>query len=208
MEYPDIETVCKRIGAAKTNTVAAYTLPVIHDPAHNAFVSNSIDIARYLDETYPDTPTLFPSGSHALQEAFQVAHEKTAGLAMCLKLIILPLAHAKLNPISQAYFRRTREAMFGMKLEEFSPPGPKRDLHWETLKERYAIMASWLAKGDSGPFIMGNKISYADVTIAGYIVWMRTTFGSESAEWKDILTWQNGTWANYMKNFERYEQVK
>lgn len=207
LEYLDIETTCKKIGAAKTNSSAiAYTLPIIHDPAHDAVVSDSIEIARYLDKTYPETSTLFPPGSYALQEAFQVAHEKTAAEAMYL--IMLPLSHAKLNTVSQAYFRRTREAIYGMKLEEFSPLGPKRDLHWKNLKEIYAVMADWLAKGEPGPFMMGDKISYADVTIAGFIMWMRTTFGSESAEWKDILTWQDGTWANYMKEFEKYEQVK
>lgn len=207
VEYPDIETLCKKIGASKTNAIsAAYTLPVIHDPAHDAVVADSIEIARYLDKTYPDTPTLFPPGSHALQEAFQVAYERTVAEAMLL--MMLPLAQAKLNTASQAYFRRTREAKFGMKLEEFSPIGPKRDLHWKTLKERHAIMASWLAKNESSPFVMGDKISYADITIAGFVMWIRTMFGSESAEWKDVLTWQDGIWANYMKEFERYQQVK
>ncbi|KZP08006.1 hypothetical protein FIBSPDRAFT_939222 [Athelia psychrophila] len=53
---------------------------------------------------------------------------------------------------------------------------------------------------------MGNQISYADATIAAYLIWMRTAFGSESAEWKDVLTWQDGKWAIYMKEFERFEQ--
>jgi len=206
VEYPDIEPLCKKIGAAKTNSLsAAYTLPVIHDPAHNAVVSDSIEIARYLDKTYPDTIPLFPRGSQALQAAFQSAHESTVAQAMYL--IMLPLSCAQLNPASEAYFRRTREAIFGMKMEEFSPLGPTRDLHWKTLSAGHQVMAGWLAKNEQGPFVMGDQISYADATIAAYLIWMRTVFGSESAEWKDVLTWQDGKWAAYLEEFKRFEQV-
>jgi len=206
VEYPDIEPLCKKIGAAPTHSVAApYTLPVIHDPAHNAVVSDSIEIARYLDRTYPDTIPLLPNGSRALQEAFQIAHTKTAMEASYL--IMLPLSCVKLNPVSEAYFRKSREGRFGMKMEQFSPQGPTRDEHWKNLKEQYRILAGWLVKNEKGPFMMGEQISYADITIAGPLIWMKTVFGVESAEWKDVLTWQNGRWASYMKEFERYEQI-
>jgi len=182
VEYQDIEPLCKKIGAAKTSPSSAipYTLPVIHDPAHNAAVSDSIEIARYLDKTYPDTTRLFPPGSHALQVAFQSAHADTVAQAM--GLIMLPLSCALLNPESEPYFRRTREARFGMKMEEFSPLGPKRDSHWKTLSESHGVMASWLAQNSEGPFVMGDQISYADATVAAFLIWMRTVFGSESAE--------------------------
>ncbi|KAF7972750.1 hypothetical protein HWV62_17114 [Athelia sp. TMB] len=206
VEYPDIEPLCKQIGAAPTYSIAApYTLPVIHDPAHDAVVSESIEIARYLDKTYPGTTPLLPDGSQALQEAFQVAHTKT--VMEPSYIIMLPLSCAKLNPITQVYFRPSREKRYGKKLEEFSPPGPTRDGHWKNLRDQYGVLAGWLAKNEKGPFVMGEQISYADITIAGPLIWMRTVFGVESAEWKDVLTWQNGRWASFMKEFERYDQI-
>ncbi|KZP16594.1 hypothetical protein FIBSPDRAFT_794236, partial [Athelia psychrophila] len=206
VEYLDIEPLCKKLGATKTNSaVAPYTLPVIHDPAHNAVVSDSIEIARYLDKTYPATTPLFPRGSHALQAAFQTAHDNT--VAHAVPIIMLPLSCALLNPVSEPYFRRTREEYVGMKMEEFSPLGPKRDLHWKTLRAGHEVMAGWLAENEQGPFVMGDQISYADATIAAYLIWMRTILGPESAEWKDVLTWQDGKWAIYMKEFERFDQI-
>ncbi|KZP11390.1 hypothetical protein FIBSPDRAFT_871674 [Athelia psychrophila] len=206
VEYPDIEPLCKKIGAAKTNSAAAaYTLPVIHDPAHNAVVSDSIEIARYLDKTYPDTTPLFPCGSQALQAAFQSAHQ--SAVVQATYLLMIPPSCAKLNPASEPFFRRAREANFGMKMEEFSPLGPTRDLQWKTLSAGHQAIASWLAQNEQGPFVMGAQISYADATIAAYLIWMRTVFGSESAEWKDVLTWQDGRWAAYMEEFKRFEQV-
>lgn len=205
VEYPDIESVCRKIGAAPTYSPAApYTFPVIHDPAHNAVISESIEIARYLDKTYPGTTPLL-DGSQALQEAFQTAIMKTAMEPSFL--IMLPLSCAKLNPVSEAYFRNDRERKFGMKLEEFSPVGATRDGHWKNLRDQYGIISSWLDKNENGAFVMGEHISYADVTIAAPLIWMRTTFGVDSAEWKDILTWQNGRWVGFMKEISKYEQV-
>ncbi|GAW07249.1 AChain Crystal Structure Of Glutathione Transferase Gstfua3 From Phanerochaete Chrysosporium [Lentinula edodes] len=75
IEYPDIEALCIKIGAAPTDVKADgitpdYTLPVIYDPSTDKTISDSFAIALYLDTAYPDTPKLFPPGTQALQEAF------------------------------------------------------------------------------------------------------------------------------------------
>ncbi|PSR72266.1 hypothetical protein PHLCEN_2v11858 [Hermanssonia centrifuga] len=73
VEYPDIEVLCIRIGAPPTSTKHGrprYTLPVIYDPSTNSVISDSVDIAKYLDETYPDTPKLLPAGTEAFQAMF------------------------------------------------------------------------------------------------------------------------------------------
>lgn len=67
VEYPDIEPLCKRIGALptskKTDGRDHYTLPTIFDPSTGRAISDSLPIALYLDQTYPDSPghSLFPN---------------------------------------------------------------------------------------------------------------------------------------------------
>ena len=73
VEYPDVEPLCKKIGAAPTGTKGAdgsplYTLPTIYDPNTKTAVSDSSKIVRYLDATYPSSgPTLLPAELDALQ---------------------------------------------------------------------------------------------------------------------------------------------
>jgi len=206
VEYPDIESICKKIGAKPTSIEApCYTLPVIYDPSTNTVISNSIHIARYLDATYPSATSLFPPGSDALQEAFEIAYHHTL---QSLRPIMLPLSCAKLAPVSEAYFRRTREAKFGKKLEEFAPPGPQRDNIWRQAQEAFGVVDSWLEKnGKEKKYVMGDVISYADITIAASLLWCKRVSGPHSQEWKDIEEWQGGRWAAFISNFTKYEET-
>ncbi|KAF8878316.1 hypothetical protein BD779DRAFT_1613060 [Infundibulicybe gibba] len=127
VEYPDIEPLCKKLGAAPTETKPTgephYTLPVIFDPRTKRAISDSVVIAKYLDEQYPETPKLFPKGTHALQHAFMDAYVQTLD---SLWGFALPQACIRLGPGSEPYFRRTREKSFGMKMEALVPTGAAR----------------------------------------------------------------------------------
>lgn len=55
---------------AKPDTMAGkpwYTLPIIYDPSTDRVVADSLEIAKYLDEQYPETPNVIPPGTDALQ---------------------------------------------------------------------------------------------------------------------------------------------
>jgi len=208
VEFPEIESVCKKIGAKPTSATAPhYTLPVIHDPSTNSVISNSIEIARYLDATYPATTPLFPPRSAALQEAFQSAFRSTV-IMSTLPSIMLHLICINLNPTSETHYRTTREAKLGRKLEDLSPPGPQRDEHWKEAEKTFGVVESWLAaNGEEKPFVMGDMISYADVTIAGFLLCLKKLLGPESQEWKGIAGWHGGRWGAFIDNFSKYEVV-
>ena len=206
VEFPDIEAVCKKIGAPATGKKADgsdyYTLPVIYDPSTKAIIADSAPIAKYLDATYPDTPRLFPDGTDAFQALFS---------SLLVPSVMVPLLHillsrinALLNPPSQAYFRGTREALFGKKLEEV---GDESD--WETLEAGLArIKASLDANGEGkGLLLMGDKITYSDIFLVSLLLWVRVTAGEESDDWKRITTLHDGTWAKYVAQFSPYEFV-
>lgn len=195
VEFPDIEALYEKLDLKPTGKC---TLPVIHDPSTNKTISDSAAIARYLDETYPSTTPLFPPGSEALPNFED--RETFASLLgiMCIKICL------NLNPVSGEYYRRTREAQFGNKLEELSPVGPKREEDWKKVQEGFTAAATLL---EGKKFVLGDTISFADVTIAAWVLWLKRTLGAESQEWKDMEGWNDGIWPKYIGQFAEYEKI-
>ncbi|TFK91947.1 hypothetical protein K466DRAFT_659670 [Polyporus arcularius HHB13444] len=211
VEFPDIAALCAKIGAPSSATTRdgkpVYTLPVIYDSNTATTVSDSAKIAEYLDGTYPDTVALVPRGPEA--EGFQRACAKLL-FGVDVLSIMVPAVHRSLNEASQPYFRTTREKRFG-KLEELSPAGSdKRAKHWEGVKNvfhRIAEMLQGNAQKEKLLFGGGNEVCYADICIAGVLMWIRAIYGEESTEWQDVVSWDGGRWARFTDVFRKYETV-
>jgi glutathione S-transferase len=183
-----------------------YTLPAIYDPSTGAAVSDSPCIAEYLDETYPNTPKLFPPGTRALQYAFMDAHVSV--LSGSLWQFAMPATNMILNPRSEEYYRRTREAFLfgGRKLEDVVPKGEEREIEWAKVREGHSKFDGWLQKGDGeGPYLLGNTICFSDFVLAAFIMWFKKIWGEDSVEWKDIESWDKGRWVSLLKRMEKYE---
>ncbi|PIL22614.1 hypothetical protein GSI_15304 [Ganoderma sinense ZZ0214-1] len=213
VEYPDIETLYKKVGAEavekKADGSPYYTLPAIYDPNTKKFVAESAAIARYLDKAYPESHTIIPQDTDALHAAFAVAYLKVLYGGDHLRSLTMSASQAALRPPSAEYFLKTREAMYGS-FDEFAPKGSeKRGKHWEGLREIYRTLAGWLeADGRKDRlFFMGERISFADVSVAGFLWWIRRMFGEESDEWKEITGWDEGRWKRFMDAFAEYEAV-
>jgi len=204
VEYPDIEGKMKGIGAAATGTWKdgrpQYTLPVIKDDATGKIVSDSLAIAKYLDATYPSHPTLLPLGASAPVDIYE---EYFTGAAIApAMLLLLAESNHKLNPKSEAYFRRTREESYGLKIEEFAPPGPKREAVWASVK---AGLSKVSAKLGGSTYFYGNTVSYADLVAVSYLLWMKIVV--PAAEWKEVEGWDEGRWAKLLAATEKYQVV-
>lgn len=202
VEYPDIEDVCKEIGAAPTSPIAPhYTLPVIQDKSTGVVISDGSLIVEYLDKQYPGTTKLFPPRTIALQAGFTSVH----GSAISpISHFSLPRTNAILNPRSEEYFRRTREQAAGKKIEEITPVGDARAVGWGKYREGLGKVDSWYQKS-AGPFVMGESITFADITVVSWLVFLKIIFGEDSQEWKDIASWHNGRWAGLVNTFARYQ---
>ncbi|KAF9240703.1 hypothetical protein BU15DRAFT_61367 [Melanogaster broomeanus] len=202
VEYPDIEALAKKIGApstgAKPDGTPLYTLPIINDPNTGKVIADSFLIAEYLDATYPNGNTLFPPGTKPL---FASLESGVVGALGGILMLQLALSCYGLNPASEKYFRETREAAFGMKIEEFSPES-KREADLAKAKGDLAAVDGWLAKSD-GKYVMGNTISYADGILAGWLIWIKVTNGI----WKDVATWHSGRWQTYLAAMESYATI-
>ncbi|KAI0673789.1 hypothetical protein C8Q78DRAFT_968752 [Trametes maxima] len=207
VEYPDIARTCQELGVGPTGKwpdtgLPMYTLPVIYDPSTKTAVAESLAIARYLDATYPDTPRLIPEGTEAFQEATLFALGNSMGP---IARLIMPSAYTRLNEASKAYFKDRRQAVLGGgDLEEWSPPGSAvRRQQWKEVEAAFGVIATWLDAGGKGnKFFMGDKITFADMMLAGRIFWMKRVLGDESEEWKKVETWHGGRWARLIEALE------
>ena len=209
VDYPDIEAVCKEIGAPPTGFKAdgvtpLYTCPVIYDSSTKAVVSDSTKIAEYLDKAYPDAPMLYPSGTRGLQAAFESAFA-AAGFSPMFMLIVNKITFDLPGPSSE-YFKRTRTESYG-KLDEIAPEGEKREKFWKEFEAGMATVASWIEAGGSKPFLGGTQPVYADLQIAARLIFARNIMGKNSKDWKRVQAMDGGRWDRYMQRFEKWSAV-
>ncbi|GJF00673.1 glutathione S-transferase [Phanerochaete sordida] len=166
LEYPDIEPTMKRLGGVPTDKNPDgsdfYTLPMIYDPNTKAVVVNSATIAKYLDDTYPDTPRLFPAGSDAFQAAFLDTAWASVGVHIFMISILESANH--MFPRSHAYFRETREATYGDKLENLASED-----EWKAVETGLTKWRGYFeANGEGGDLLfMGTQgtVTYADLHV-------------------------------------------
>lgn len=206
VEFPDIEPLCKKIGAPasmkRRDGTPLYTLPVIFDPNTGATVAESGAIALYLDKAYPGTVALVPRGTEALHAAFQQAAWTVLGTTD-MAAITVPRAMEVVRERSAAFYRETREKWWG-KIEEMAPPGSaKRKRHWEAVGDAYHKIAGWLdagaGEGEQRLFFLGEgreKVCFADLFVAGFLKWV--LYGEDSEEWQDVLRWDGGRWGRFV----------
>ncbi|KAJ7615654.1 hypothetical protein DFH06DRAFT_123862 [Mycena polygramma] len=203
LEYPEIEPLCRKIGAQPTRNKPDgrphYTLPLIHDLSTGAVVVESSKIAVYLDATYPDTPRLMPAGTIGMHAAFEDAAN---ALLPPLWKYTLPASCAKLNPVSEVYFRTTREANFGIAMKDMTPT---HVVAWEIVKDSFGKMDSWIqANGEGSVYLMGDTPCYADLWIAAYVVWIKLVLPKK---FEEVKSWHDGRWARLSEKLAKYESI-
>ncbi|KAF9564190.1 hypothetical protein CPC08DRAFT_734565 [Agrocybe pediades] len=210
VDFVDIESHCKKHGLKPTGKRSwdgqdLYTLPAIHDASTGVYVSDSWLIAEYLEKQYPDTPTLFPSGTKGLQQAFTDLHLQTV---FPLRAFLIPRVPRKLSPRSAEYFIRTREISFKKKLEDIVPKGDEATKEWSKLEVGFDKIAAWYARtDDKGQFMLGETISWADITVVSFHLWFKSIFGEDSEEWKRISAWSGGRWIDLVKALDLYSTI-
>ncbi|MBO6719327.1 MAG: glutathione S-transferase family protein [Rhizobiaceae bacterium] len=160
---------------------ASKTVPVIRDG--ETVVSDSFQIAQYLDETYPDRPTLFGGeGGRALSRF--VERWMQFSVHPFLGRVMLMDIHDCLAPVDQAYFRQSREARFGIRLEE-GPLGRE-----EGVTAFRASLMPLRKTLEMQPFLGGEAPLFADYVVAGTFQWARVVSPMRMLEADDpIAIW-------------------
>lgn len=206
VEYPDIKELYHTLGLTATEKrddgSPYYCLPIIYDPSTNTTLCESFSIVQYLEKTYPNTPTVLSKGTLALQKGFLVAFRAKVHWPT-FHLVIFPI-WLILNEPSQAYFRTTREADFGQKLEDIGT-----EERWQKAETAWNELAEWFKLDGEGStdFVMGKQLCFVDLQIVSVLVWARNGLGENSEEWKRICSWGGGKWKRYLESFSKYEVV-
>ena len=166
VEYPDIESLYHTLGVQPTSkqpdgVTPYYTLPIIVDssPPNNTgpvILTDSWDIAVYLDSAYPEPPRLFPKGTKALQAAFQDLW-MDAFLSHAPPIILPRTPEVALNAPSAEFFHRTRTELFGKPLSEIEPHGEGRKKHFEAWEGKLGKIAKVYEKSE-GKYITGDEV--------------------------------------------------
>jgi glutathione S-transferase len=134
------------------------TVPVIKH--EGKWVGDSWNIAQYLDETFPEKPTLIggPEEKAQVEEMLEVCSNQ---VFPAIVPIIIKQVHSILSEPCQVYFRETREARLEAKLEDVSA-SPE-----DGVKNLASALESLETKLADKPYFGGDAPSYADYILFG-----------------------------------------
>jgi glutathione S-transferase len=129
-------------------------------------VADSWAIANYLEDTYPDRPSLFGGeGGRAMGRMLNWWGD-TVVLGGIFPMIAADI-HGHLRPADQAYFRKTREARLGKTLEQAAST---RDVAVEGVRKALDPMRLTLK---TQAYLGGASPNYADYIVFGPFQWAR-----------------------------------
>jgi glutathione S-transferase len=157
-------------------------VPVINDGGR--VVSDSWAIAEYLEDTYPERPSLFGGAAGRAHARFVNAWADGVMLGGIARLIVRDLLDV-VAPCDQAYFRESREARFGMTLEKVQAGRETRVTEFRT-----SLLPVRLVLGKQA-WLGGEAPSYADYIVFGTLQWPRCVSQFELLERDDpVAGWR------------------
>ena len=143
---------------------AAGRVPVLVDQGRT--VHDSWTIAEYLEDAYPDRPSLFGGpGGRALCR-FVNAWVDSQLHVQLFGLIVRDIMEV-IGPTDQAYFRASREQRFGKRLEELVANREQKLPAFQQL-----LLPLRLALRQR-PYLAGEAPAYADYIVFGAFMWAR-----------------------------------
>ncbi len=141
-------------------------VPVIVDDGRVA--SDSWEIANYLEDTYPDRPSLFGGAAgRALARFFNfwAGTVQNPGIMRCIAADVWKHLHER----DRDYFRQSREKRFGMTLEQFCQD---REKLVDSFRQGLEPLRGTLS---AQPFLGGASPLYPDYIVFGGFQWARAT---------------------------------
>ena len=156
------------------------TVPVL--VSEGDVITDSWDIACFLEENFPDQPSLFQSRSAAKLFDFQIA-----------KSLLMPLFRTIVGDIfnvidekDHVYFRETREPRIGCTIEEAA----------ETIEPSFSVFKEnlwpYIEYLKLNEFIGGEVPTYQDYGLYGMFLWARMTSPKQLIGKDDsISSWLN-----------------
>ncbi|KAJ5243054.1 uncharacterized protein N7469_001381 [Penicillium citrinum] len=202
-----------------------YTLPMIEDPSTNSKLGDSFDIAAYLQKTYPDSGAgdLFPPQTLdyefkndtiliPLSEIPQTGHPEYAKFnvhvdAVFTTFVQLSIACFPFDPATAEISKAEMARRAGVpSWDFFQLKGDAREKTKAAFRDALGELGKLFLKDTSGPFILGNKASYADMIVGGWLHMMHATLADD--EWQELKGWHNGLYGQLYDALEVYAEMK
>ena len=173
---------------------------MIYDPATKQVISNSKDIAEYLDEQYPASQKLI------VDPAFETEWEGVI-LTNILKVVPLSTFMVLINRVSAPaaqHIRTIREAQFGKTLEEVSTEEAVRQ-QWKEFESGFTNISGFYKEAGTPFLSKGDAPMWADLIVGSRLISQKFVYGEDSKEWKAILEWDGGLWKKLLEALQVYE---
>jgi len=164
-------------------------VPVLVDGKN--VIADSQAIADYLETAYPNEASLFGDPPARALTLFIKAWAEEV-LHPAIARIVLPDIFKKLHEKDKAYFRESREAAWGMKVEDFYIKRPDYLAAFEAaLKPLRRVLAGQ-------DFLAGAAPNYADHIVFAALQWARMMADVKLFEEDDrIVGWMHAVLATY-----------
>ncbi|KAL2074250.1 hypothetical protein VTL71DRAFT_8028 [Oculimacula yallundae] len=166
LEFPDIEPTLEGLGLVHSESASGskhkYTVPAIKHVPTNTYMMDSVPIAQFLETTYPD-----PSVPLTSELGREIEGKARAVVGATFRMSVMPREISILSPPAQKYFRHTREALLGHRLEDLLDVDKEEQTWNEMSDDIRAVGELMLTHKADGPFVLGARPSYTDFFIAG-----------------------------------------
>lgn len=169
IEYPDIAPTFLAKDIAPNHPSSApwkYTVPAICLP-NGEHIMESMAIAQRLEIIYPE-PSLPLETPH-----LSVVNRVLDQLSAILYPVYLTSVADLLNPPSKQYFQLDRERSLGKPLEQLAREKRQQEqdgVLYDGVKPHVHTLVDMLSETNTGPFLMGHVVSYADLVL---VAWLR-----------------------------------
>jgi len=142
------------------------TVPVIKDG--DTIVRDSWKIAEYLEDQYPNNPSLFGGAiGRGVTQAFNTWVDRVV-VPAAMPVIVADI-HERVDPADEAFFRQQFEGFLKCSLEESRARRPQA---LERLTRTLEPMQATLKRQT---FVCGTAPAYADYILFSVLQWMRIT---------------------------------
>ena len=150
-------------------------VPVLIDGSNT--ISDSWEIAKYLENAYPDSPSLKLDNGEVLFIKFW---SETVLHPELLQLLVMDI-HDNLSLEDQSYFRESREKMLGKTLEEVVA---NRQERLPRIQKLLTPLRSTLSKQE---YLSGETPGFSDYIVFGAFQWARCVSGFSILNADDIV---------------------
>ncbi|KAL0564148.1 hypothetical protein V5O48_017907 [Marasmius crinis-equi] len=196
----EIESTAKSLGVPPTTSyldgTPRYTVPFIQDSTTGKIVSDSFNVAEYLDEAYPDTPRIIPPGTRMLQATFCTSVFTNFEP---LLPVIRPVTVTKFLPaeVAEALKKTFGEAAVKSTLtpEEEAEVWKKVVLGYKLIAQGYGNRSA----ADSAFVMGGTNPTFADMALTGFLWWIHAALG-DTQGWKDIAALGGGKFGKLVED--------